>query len=155
VINDVIVEGIVVRNPWKFTDHLFFRLGIYRDSDLPPKQSNEVRDIPDYINIHVYGGANGLISIRRGMRLRVHGYIQSRDFFENLDEFVAKARKSNELKNVAVEVKGVDLKPDQIIIDRNAIEIVARRLIVLDGGIVEKKPGLPLPTEGHQPLIPE
>ena len=89
------------------------------------------------------------------MRLRVHGYIQSRDFFENLDEFVAKARKSNELKDVAVEVKGVNLKPDQIIIDRNAVEIVARRLIVLDGGIVEKKPGLSLPTEGHQSPIPE
>ena len=38
MINDVVLEGIVVRDPWKFMDDLFFRLVIYRDSDLPAKK---------------------------------------------------------------------------------------------------------------------
>jgi hypothetical protein len=27
--NDVVIEGIVVRDPWKFMDDLFFQLVIY------------------------------------------------------------------------------------------------------------------------------
>lgn len=129
MINDVIIEGIVVREPWKYMDDLFFRLGVFRDSDLPAKPLDNERDAADYINVRVSGGATGLISIRRGMRLRVHGFFQSRDFKENLEEFLEKAKKiaGSEL---AVEVK--DLKPSQIWIERNSVEIVARRLIVLD-----------------------
>jgi hypothetical protein len=74
MINDVVLEGIVVRDPWKFMDDLFFRLVIYRDSDLPAKKLDLERDAGDYINVRVNGGANGLIHIRRGMRLRVHGF---------------------------------------------------------------------------------
>jgi len=38
LIKDVVLEGIVVREPWKFMDDLFFQLVIYRDSDLPAKK---------------------------------------------------------------------------------------------------------------------
>ena len=93
MINDVVLEGIVVRDPWKFMDDLFFRLVTYRDSDLPAKKLDLERDAGDYINVRVNGGANGLIHIRRGMRLRVHGFLQSRDFRESLEEFINKARK--------------------------------------------------------------
>ena len=61
MINDVVLEGIVVRDPWKFMDDLFFRLVIYRDSDLPAKKLDLERDAGDYINVRVNGGANGLI----------------------------------------------------------------------------------------------
>ena len=45
-----------------------------------------------------------------------------------------------------MEVTG--LKANQVLIDRNAIEIVARRLIVMDdGNITEKKPKPSLATE--------
>ncbi len=37
MINDVVIEGIVVRDPWKFMDGLFFQLVIYRDSHLLPR----------------------------------------------------------------------------------------------------------------------
>ena len=37
VLNEVILEGIVVREPWKYTDDLLFRLAVYRDSDMPAK----------------------------------------------------------------------------------------------------------------------
>lgn len=85
MINEVVLEGIVVREPWKFMDDLFFRLVIYRDSDQPAKKLDLERDAGDYINVRVNGGANGLIHICRGMRLRVHGFLQSRDYRESLE----------------------------------------------------------------------
>lgn len=145
MINETILEGIVVREPWKYTDDLFFRLGIFRDSDMPAKKLDAERDSGDYLNVRINGGANGLIQIHRGMRLRVHGFFQSRDFKESLEEFLEKARKQNG-NEFQVEVTG--LKPNQVLIDRNAIEIIARRLIVLENGNnSEKKPKQTLPAE--------
>lgn len=132
MINDSILEGIVVRDPWKYMDDLFFRLVSYRDGDLPSKKLDLERDAGDYINVRLNGGANGLIQIRKGMRLRVHGFLQSRDFRESLDEFVAKARKSRPGEDLVVEVKG-ELRADRVLVDRNMVELVARRIIVLDG----------------------
>lgn len=145
MINEVILEGIVVREPWKYTDDLFFRLGVYRDSDMPAKKLDAERDSGDYVNVRVCGGANGLIQIHRGMRLRVHGFIQSRDFKESLEEFLEKAHKQS---NNEFQVEATGLKPNQVQIDRNAIEIVARRLIVMDNGNnTEKKPKPSLTAE--------
>jgi len=145
LINEVILEGIVVREPWKYTDDLFFRLGVYRDSDMPAKKLDAERDSGDYVNVRVYGGANGLIQIHRGMRLRVHGFIQSRDFKESLEEFLEKAHKQS---NNEFQVEATGLKPNQVQIDRTAIEIVARRLIVMDNGNnTEKKPKPSLTAE--------
>ena len=131
MINDVILEGIVVREPWKYMEDLFFRVVVYRDSDLPARKLDNERDAGDYINIRVNGGANGLIHIHRGMRLRVHGFFQSRDFRENLEEFTKKARKLKSQAELVVEATGCELKPEQILIDRNVVEVVAQRLIVL------------------------
>lgn len=145
MINEVILEGIVVREPWKYTDDLFFRLGVYRDSDMPAKKLDAERDSGDYVNVRVCGGANGLIQIHRGMRLRVHGFIQSRDFKESLEEFLEKAHKQS---NNEFQVEATGLKPNQVQIDRNAVEIVARRLIVMDNGNnTEKKPKPSLTAE--------
>ncbi len=132
MINEVIVEGIVVRDPWKFMEDLFFRLVVYRDSDQPSKKLDLERDAGDYINVRVSGGANGLIHIRRGMRLRVHGFLQSRDYRESLEEFIGKARKSKPFGELTIEIKNNDFKPGQVQIDRNVVEVVAKRIIVLE-----------------------
>ena len=139
MINEVVMEGIVVRDPWKFMDDLFFRLVIYRDSDLPAKKLDLERDAGDYINVRVNGGANGLIHIRRGMRLRVHGFLQSRDYRESLEEFISKARKSKNCADLAVDIKVCDLKHNQVLIDRNVVEAVSRRIIVLDAAAQNEK----------------
>jgi hypothetical protein len=145
LINEAVLEGIVVREPWKYTDDLFFRLGVYRDSDLPSKKLDAEHDSGDYINVRVSGGANGLIQIHRGMRLRVHGFFQSRDFKESLEDFLEKAHKAIS-SDFQVDVSG--LKPNQVLIDRNAVEVIARRLIVLENGKTsEKKPKPSLAAE--------
>ena len=109
MINEVILEGIVVRDPWKFMDDLFFRLVTYRDRDLPAKKLDLEHDAGDYTNWRIIGGANGLIQVRRGMRLRVHGYLQSRDFRESLEEFINKARKTKTMADLTVEAKAAEL----------------------------------------------
>lgn len=128
MINDVVLEGIVSREPWKFAGDLFFRMATYRDSDQPPKPLDAERDQADYINIRVTGGANGLMSIRRGMRLRVHGFLQSREYQETLVDFWEKAHKGGSPS----ELNLGEVKADQITIDRTVTEIIARRIIVLE-----------------------
>ncbi|PKO16690.1 MAG: hypothetical protein CVU39_07655 [Chloroflexi bacterium HGW-Chloroflexi-10] len=136
MLNEIMLEGIVVRETWRYMNSLFFRLGVYRDHDLPTKPFDQDRDAADYINVRLDGGANGLIQIRRGMRLRVHGFMQSRDFQESLEEFIGKARKNNHAE-LFIETKG--LHPNQILIDRNTVEVVARRLVVLENGSEKKE----------------
>ncbi len=129
MINEVILEGIVVREPWRFMDDLLFRIAVYHDSDQPAKTMDNERDAPDYINIRVDCGATGLLNIRRGMRLRIHGFLQSADFRESLEEFLEKANKYSG-RTVSVEVK--DTKPNQVLTIRNTVEVVSKRIIVLD-----------------------
>jgi len=67
---------------------------VYQDSDLPAKKLDLERNAGDCINTQVNGGANGLIHIHRGMRFRVHGFLQPRDFREGFGKFIYKVRKS-------------------------------------------------------------
>ncbi len=83
-------------------DDLFFRLAIYRDSDFPAKKLDLERDAGDYINVRVNGSAIGLIHIQRGRRLRVHGFLQSKDYRESLEEFISKARKSTNFAHLVL-----------------------------------------------------
>lgn len=151
MINEVIIEGIVVRDPWKYMDDLFTRLVSYRDSDLPAKKLDQERDAGDYVNVRINGGANGLIHIRRGMRLRVHGFLQSRDYRESLEEFVGKVRKSRSLAELSVEIADSDLKPAQVLVDRNLVEVVARRMIVLDAATQSEKKPKPAAKRSREP----
>lgn len=143
MINDVVIEGIVVREPWKYMEDLFFRLAIFRDTDLPAKPLDADRDAADYVNVRICGGASGLITMRRGMRLRIHGFFQSRDYKESLAEIMEKVKKRS---GVEIDMDTKDQKSDQIFIDRNSIEVVARRLIVLDKNVERKVKAEPTTT---------
>ena len=128
MLNEVQIEGIVARESWSYDRDLFFRIASYRDAGLPAKPDIiPGREEPDYVNIRFPGGATSLAAPRKGMRLRVHGFLQSRDFRETLAEFLEKARKlSGDLPEVE--------NPDKVQIDRNIIEIVATRVVVLEDG---------------------
>jgi len=116
-------------------------MAVFRDTDLPAKPLDADRDAADYINIRICGGASGLITMRRGMRLRIHGFFQSRDYKENLAEIVEKAQKRSGVE-ISVDVK--DMKPEQVAIERNSVEVVARRLIVLDKNAERKEKSEPV-----------
>jgi hypothetical protein len=128
MINDVVLEGIVVRT-WKFADDLLFRLACYRDPDLPQKPLDETRDAADFVTIRVIKGSLGApVVVDKGLHLRVHGYLQSRDYQESLADFLKDARGA-ELPVPAV------LDPATLRAPRGATEIVARRIISQPNGV--------------------
>jgi len=56
-----------------------------------------------------------------------------------MEEFISKARKSKSCADLAVDIKACDLKQNQVLIDRNVVEAVARRIIVLDAASPNEK----------------
>ena len=130
MINETILEGVVI-NTWTYADDLFFRLASYRDADQPVKPLTEERDGADYINARLTKGARSLISIQKGMRLRVHGLLQSRGFTETLDEYIEKSRSQNHIgDDVMVEVKGAT--GSEVVVGRNQVEILVSRILVME-----------------------
>ncbi|MDD5368962.1 MAG: hypothetical protein PHQ40_07755 [Anaerolineaceae bacterium] len=92
MLNEVVLEGIVVKS-WKYADDLFFRLVCYRDPDIPPKPILDGQETADYVTVRVpraYLG--GPVSVEKGFHVRVHGFIQSRDYIETLVDFLKDAR---------------------------------------------------------------
>ncbi len=126
MLNEVQIEGLVARDSWTYDKDLFFRIASYRDADMPTKPDVVPgRDEPDYVNVRYQGGATSLFAPRKGMRLRVHGYLQSRDFKESMADFLEKARRNGG------EIPAIETQ-NKIQIDRNIVEVVATRVIVLD-----------------------
>ena len=122
MINDVVLEGIVVRI-WKFADDLLFRLACYRDPDLPQRALNETQDAADYVTIRVIKGNLGApVSVDKGIHIRVHGYIQSRDYEESLADFLKDARGAELPVPEALD-------PSALRARRGTTEIVARRIM--------------------------
>ena len=130
MINEVTIEGIVTREPWTYDKDVFFRIASYRDMDMPAKPDNTVpgRDEPDYTNIRYPGGAGTMFSIQKGQHVRIHGFLQSREFRESLAEFLEKAKKNSSGEIALPE----EVKPEKVMIDRNTVEVVAARVISLD-----------------------
>lgn len=66
LLNEVQIEGIIAKEPWKYDRNLFFRVASYRDADMPAKPDiTPGRDEPDYINVRVPGGATSLMPTPR------------------------------------------------------------------------------------------
>ena len=108
MINDVVLEGIVVRT-WKYADDLLFRLACYRDPDMPQKPLNETQDAADFVTI------------------RVHGFLQSRDYEESLADFLKDAR------GAELPVPET-LDPSVLRAPRGTTEVIARRIMSQQSG---------------------
>ncbi len=127
MINDVILEGIVVKT-WKYADDLLFRLACYRDPDLPQKPLNEVQDAADFITIRVPKGNLGApVVVEKNYHVRVHGFLQSRDYEESLADFLKDAR------GAELPVPE-NLDPSTLRAPRGATEVIARRIMSQQNG---------------------
>ncbi len=127
MINDVVLEGIIVRT-WKFADDVLFRLACYRDPDLPQRPLNEVQDAADYVTIRVPKGNLGApVVVEKFFRVRVHGFLQSRDYLESLADFLR-------------DVPGAELRlpknvdPANLCAPRGTTEVIARRIMSQKNG---------------------
>jgi hypothetical protein len=122
MINEVVLEGIVVKT-WKYAEDLLFRIACYRDPDLPSKLLNDAQDAADFVTIRVLKGNLGApVVVEKGYHVRVHGFIQSRDYEESLADFLKDAR------GPALEVpQGVE--PTELRAPRGTTEVIARRIM--------------------------
>ena len=127
MINDVVLEGIVVRT-WKFADDLLFRLACYRDPDLPQKPLNGNRDAADFVTIRVTESSlDTPVEVKKGLHVRVHGFLQNRDYQESLADFLESARGSE----LTLPEK---LDPSGLRASRSTTEVIARRIMRQQNG---------------------
>ena len=91
MINDVVLEWIVA-NIWRYAIAILFCLACYRDRDLPQKPLNEVQDAADFVTIRVPDGYLGApVEVEKNYHVRVHDFLQSRDYEESLADFLKDA----------------------------------------------------------------
>ena len=69
-----------------------------------------------------------MFSVQKGQRVRVNGFLQSREFKEGLLDLVEKARKNGHIEIKLPEDSGLE----KVTIERNTTEVVATRVISLD-----------------------
>jgi hypothetical protein len=122
MINEVVLEGIVVKT-WKYAEDLLFRIACYRDPDLPSKSLNDVQDAADFVTIRVLKGNLGApVVVEKGIHVRVHGFLQSRDYEESLSDFLKDAR--------GAELPVPEsLDPNELRAPRGTTEVIARRIM--------------------------
>ena len=127
MINEIVLEGIVVKT-WKYADDLLLRLASYRDPDLPQKALSEVRDAADFVTVRVIKGNLGApVVVDKGMHIRVHGFLQSRDYEESLADFLKDAR------GAELPVPET-LDPSVLRAPRGTTEVIARRIMSQQNG---------------------
>ena len=128
MINEVVLEGIVVKT-WKYAEDLLFRIACYRDPDLPSKSLSDVQDAADFVTIRVLKGNLGApVVVEKGYHVRVHGFIQSRDYEESLADFLKDAR--------GVELPVPEsLDPNELRAPRGTTEVIARRIMSQRNGL--------------------
>lgn len=122
MINEVVLEGIVVKT-WKYADDLLFRLACYRDPDLPQKSFTNTQDAADFVTVRVLKGNLGApVAVEKGVHVRVHGFLQSRDYEESLADFLKDAR--------GAELPVPEsLDPLSLRAPRGTTEVIARRIM--------------------------
>jgi len=122
MINEVVLEGIVVKT-WKYAEDLLFRIACYRDPDLPSKSLNETQDAADFVTIRVLKGNLGApVVVEKGYHVRVHGFLQSRDYEQSLADFLKDAR--------GAELPVPEsLVPNNLRAPRGTTEVIARRIM--------------------------
>lgn len=124
MLNEVVIEGYVSGRPWTHSGDQFFRLGSYRDRQRPAKRT-ENRDEPDYVTARL--ASNGLpVMLQGGMRVRVHGYVQSRYYTESLGDWLKDAKGPTNALSVGDELRD-DLRHNRVV-----TELVVERLVVLE-----------------------
>ena len=122
MINEVVLEGIVVRT-WKFAEDLLFRIASYRDPDLPSRAFSETQDAADFVTIRVLKGSLGApVVVEKGSQVRVHGFLQSRDYEESLADFLKDARGAG-----LPLPEG--LNPNELRAPRGTTEVIARKIV--------------------------
>lgn len=154
MLNEVVIEGYVTGKTWKYSGDTLFRLACYRDPQRPAKRQTENRDEPDYLTVRLPAALLAGLPVRleRGIRYRVHGFLQSREYAETLGTFIAGASGLTRALSVSDDLRS------EITRNRVTTEIVAERLSVVEAGSGQRSPRAAadaLPENGRAHPRPE
>lgn len=148
MLNDVHFEGLVV-DSYTYSDDLFLRVASYRDPARPVKPGpTATQDAPDYIYARIINGVKAKNLYQINDTVRIKGFLQSREFNEDLSVFLKKAQKHPQTALVSVEIVGG--KPFEVVCGRDTLELVVEDIVNTTQTTLARKPVLN-PNAGRQP----
>ena len=131
--NAISITGVIVKK-WRYGPDRFVRLAVPRSPALPAKMEDEDRDGKlirrnnDYVSVRLpsrlFGGLP--VDFEPRQELEVTGYIQSRDYYEDLATFLKRA------EGPKLELDAYD--PGALAIKRSAVEVVALTVTRIENG---------------------
>ncbi len=131
MLNKVVLIGYVSQPPRKVVtegkEEYFFPLAVYRDSDKPTPRRADGKAIPDFPPVKVFSRKGLPDFVRHKNRIRVEGWIRTRNVTEPLPIYVGRAlRKAGvdgqTIKSVLEQVPA-NLKYESVV-----VEIVAEKI---------------------------
>ena len=141
MLNEAIVEGYIARlsgkpSTWQWKRDTLFRLEVRRDPNRPAKAQSDSRDEADFITVRLPADRFASLPFApdSSKKIRVHGFLQSREYQETLQAFVSRANGLTSLISVSDEVAR------QVTHNRVTTELVAERLLQIDD---DEPPGRP------------
>jgi hypothetical protein len=125
--NEIHVTGIA-KSIWTYDGNLYVRISVARDGGRPNRAPSAGGSF-DYITVLFPGGAQQGLRLRKGQTITAHGWLQSRDVHEGLDDFLRRAQRrtngSSNPEQALAQVEEVLDEPLQV--HRSVNEVVAER----------------------------
>lgn len=127
MLNEVVIEGYIVGDTWSTNHDTLFRLACERDAQRGPKGADP-RDGLDYLTVRLPAArfAGVPLALDRTKLVRVHGYLQSREYQESLGAFLKRAH------GLTSQVQAGDEARRQVTHNRVTTEVIAERVLHLD-----------------------
>lgn len=125
--NEIHVSGIA-KSIWTYDGNLYVRISVARDGGRPSRHPDAGGSY-DYITVLFPGGAAQGLRVGKGQTITAHGWLQSRDVHEGLDDFLRRAQRhtngsqSREERLATVET----LLEAPLQVHRSVNEVVAER----------------------------
>lgn len=127
--NEVHISG-TVKSSWRYDGNLYVRVSTPRDPGRPSRSPEAGGDY-DYVTVVFSGGAEQGLQFQRGQQVAVHGWLQSRDVHESLDDFLRRAARSRS-NGDAIQTPALAQQISTVQVHRSVNEIVAERWRLAD-----------------------
>jgi len=136
MLNEVVIEGYIVGDTWSMHHDTLFRLACERDTPRGPK-GTDPRDGLDYLTVRLPAArfAGVPLALDRSKLIRVHGFLQSREYQETLGAFLKRAH------GLTSQVQAGDETRRQVTHNRVTTEVIAERVLHLDRPAAAQRAG--------------
>lgn len=124
--NEIHVRGIA-KSIWTYDGNLYVRISVTRDGGRPSRAPSAGGNF-DYVTVLFPGGAHQGLTVRKGQTVTAHGWLQSRDVHEGIDDFLRRAQRHANGNNREQTITQVEEVLDESLqVHRSVNEVVAER----------------------------